>query len=449
MPEAAEIKGNSKRTVRLEPGSPGRVVKRFHAPGALDRLRDGLRARQERRALETAHALGLPVPKALEVTRRADRTGERRWELATELIPDAVSLAEILEGHRPWPVGRSVALCRLGSLLAAMARAGLHHPDLHPGNALLDGAGDAWLVDLRGTRFIRRAESGLASFTVEWTHHLVSLCAATRELLSPRERALCLAAFRRGLPADWSAALDDDTGWTYGIEDRARSLRRQLVARRTRVWFRESSPTVPLEDTGDTGVRRRDLEDDAAQRWVKGSAALADTANHSFLDRTFASKTAARRAWANAARLEEHRIPAARPACLDVRKGRGSSRVLFRVPRGCMALGAGARQANASEYAGTLGQLVGALHDRGFSAPVDPQSVLVEASSPDEPRLLLAPLFALVDFDETTRWRELATTGEAWGTDTTASALFRDAYLAALRHSGAERERLRRGWGRG
>ena len=85
--------------MRLEPGSPGRVVKRFHAPGALDRLRDGLRARQERRALETAHALGLPVPKALEVTRRADPTGERRWELATEWIPDTVSLQIIAQAR--------------------------------------------------------------------------------------------------------------------------------------------------------------------------------------------------------------------------------------------------------------------------------------------------------------------------------------------------------------
>jgi hypothetical protein len=78
-----------------------------------------------------------------------------RGDLATEFIPRASDLVEVLFGNvRKGAAGaaeRQEALRATGKLIAAMARAGIMHPDLHAGNVLLQWEGSAprpFLMDL-------------------------------------------------------------------------------------------------------------------------------------------------------------------------------------------------------------------------------------------------------------------------------------------------------------
>ena len=64
------------------------IVKRYHAPGPLDRLRDPARARREFETLGLLHAAGLPVPRPL---------GVERTEAGVELTMEHV--AEIGRAH--------------------------------------------------------------------------------------------------------------------------------------------------------------------------------------------------------------------------------------------------------------------------------------------------------------------------------------------------------------
>ncbi|MBJ02498.1 MAG: hypothetical protein CMK00_06470 [Planctomycetes bacterium] len=474
MPGAREIKGNVKRTVLREPGGPGqtgRAVKRFHAPGHLDSLRDGARARAEGQALETAASRGLPVPRVLEVVRRAAGTGQasggaetggnagtcggagkgaaatslgdatgERWELCTEWIPDAHSLADILAGHCPWPAGRRQGLKRLGHLLAHVYRAGLHHPDLHPGNALIDDTGQVWLVDLHGATFTEPRAVGGRAPDARWSEHLASLCAATRELLTAGERALCLGTMAQSL--GWEAASSAPDTWRYEIEDRARQLRQQQCARRRRVWLRTSSPTLEFEVGACSGLRRRDLDQDQAADWLTQNTSPAPSDTHAYIGFAFESKQAARAAWTNAARLEEHRLPAARPACYDA----DGARALFRIPRACQGPAPEEHPQPPCPSPAALGHLLGSLHDRALSVPMSLQALLQDQS---DGALLLAPPVQLHAWERAALWPELKRAGATLGVETLTAPAFRAAFLAALRHSRSERRHLEASWGRG
>jgi tRNA A-37 threonylcarbamoyl transferase component Bud32 len=78
-----------------------------------------------------------------------------RADLVTELVPGAMDLVEALFGNvRKGAAGageRQEALRAAGKLVSSLARAGIHHRDLHAGNILLQWHGSApqpYLLDL-------------------------------------------------------------------------------------------------------------------------------------------------------------------------------------------------------------------------------------------------------------------------------------------------------------
>ncbi len=253
------LKGNVKRTVFVErrAGLAPVLVKRFHAPG-WSRLRDRARAASEARALRRAAALGLPVPEVLSVDREAPAAGRgdgargpRQWTLRMGWIEDARPLDRVLaahQGHGPHGPGPSrLRLARrLGELLAAVERAGLLHPDPHPGNVLIDRTGQPWLVDLARTRFGASRSRVLAGFE--------RAVARVRESSSPGFRAAAHLAWR----SQGGSGFDD----VEAVERRAVARRRDEVAARVAVWSRDSSATrIHASTEGGREVLVRALED--------------------------------------------------------------------------------------------------------------------------------------------------------------------------------------------
>ncbi len=279
MPIHREIlKTGPKRTVWIESegGVARRVVKRFHAPGVLDRLKDGHRARREVRALERLAGLGLRVPVGA-IARRS----EGFWQLETDAVPGGASLEHVLDGRAPWPARPGVVARELAALVLQLEAAGLVHPDPHPGNVVLDGDGRAWLIDLARVRR-GSAPAGL----------LVTLAASVREISSRtfRRRYVRAEETLRGLPHRDRNELRD-------LETRARQVRRDAGEAQLDRWTRESGAVTAC--TGRTpGWKLRELPPGP---WTRVR---------------FANEDEARQVWTDLARWREHRIPGPLPVLL-------------------------------------------------------------------------------------------------------------------------------------
>lgn len=284
-----ELKTNVKRTVRLDRGAGGEVTlsKHFHAPG-IGRLRDGIRARSEARALAEAARRGLPVPEVLGLERNG-----ASWTLRLQWIPHARTLDEVTGGldvpatqHPPGSRTRAHRLARaIGSLLASIEASGLQHPDPHAQNVLVDGADKLWLVDLARSRFARPSAAG-------FERTLVLACARFRDLSPRLFRALVFRAYLRARSASFPAP--DPAS----VERRAMEKQREDVARRVRVWRRNSSLTTVAQGPPRT-VRAVEVGDGPAPGWRTR--------------RVECSRTEADGIWAHLARARMHRLPAARP----------------------------------------------------------------------------------------------------------------------------------------
>jgi len=300
------LKHNPRRTVslRFPESGPPVVVKRYHHPGPIARLYDRSRARQESETLARLARSGVRVP-AQARARRA----EEGWELETAWIEGAASLAEILEGRFPAPEGTAVSA---GRLLAAAHAAGLDHPDLHPGNILVQPDGSTWIVDVRGARIVTAVDAALRR------RDLVALIASVRERTSRRTRADFLRAYADALEPAPRAAFSDDPGWIAGIEARARIHRREAVRRSRLRWTRDSS------------VCRRE-GDGFAARIPLGQAERVLVVHGLSWRRLLAC-------WYAAARLCEHAVPSVRP----LRLSRGPDPCAhFALPHGARNLDAG------------------------------------------------------------------------------------------------------------
>ncbi|MBL6756457.1 MAG: hypothetical protein ISQ11_08610 [Planctomycetes bacterium] len=284
-----ELKTNVKRTVRLDRGVGGEVTlsKHFHAPG-IGRLRDGVRARSEARALAEAARRGLPVPEVLGLERNG-----ASWTLRLQWIPHARTLDEVTGGlditappHAPGGRTRVHRLARaIGSLLAAIEASGLQHPDPHAQNVLVDGADKLWLVDLARSRFVRPSAAG-------FERTLVLACARFRDLSTRRFRALVFRAYLRARSASFPAP--DPAS----VERRAMEKQREDVARRVRVWRRTSSLTAVDEGPPRT-VRALEMGEGPEPGWCT--------------QRLDCSRSEADAIWAHLVRARMHRLPAVRP----------------------------------------------------------------------------------------------------------------------------------------
>ncbi|KAA2285646.1 3-deoxy-D-manno-octulosonic acid kinase [Arenimonas fontis] len=100
-----------------------------------------VRALREFRLLGRLREQGLPAPAPLLAGWWRRGLGHR-MAILVERIPGARSLASWLPGDvsaAPWET--------VGAMLARFHRAGLEHADLNAHNILLDGDGQAWLID--------------------------------------------------------------------------------------------------------------------------------------------------------------------------------------------------------------------------------------------------------------------------------------------------------------
>ena len=266
------LKRNVKRTVLADTTPDGRrsLLKVFHASG-LGRLRDRGRARREERAHRLLRAAGLPCAEPLGVERFGGH-----WALRLGWIEGATPLSEALQTGRP-----RVALARrLAALGLTAENARLAHSDLHAGNILVDMAGAVYVADLGEVR-LGAAEGAVREQWVQLAGELMEL--------DPR--------FLAAAGARWRAAGGGDTaGPIAPLVDEARRRRASRLARRVRVWRRESSATRVETEGGRPIVRARA---DAPVGWET--------------HRLDGDRRCVEAAWTTLVRATLHRLPTAAP----------------------------------------------------------------------------------------------------------------------------------------
>jgi tRNA A-37 threonylcarbamoyl transferase component Bud32 len=132
----------------------GLVLKRYNFRKWRNLFKDLVRGSKARRCffralhLETA---GIPTARPLAFAEQRCGGVPLRSYLLMEEIPQAASLFA-------WRGDKRRAIQSLARLIARLHDAGFTHQDLKEGNLLLDGRGEAFLVDLDGLRYVRRVE---------------------------------------------------------------------------------------------------------------------------------------------------------------------------------------------------------------------------------------------------------------------------------------------------
>jgi tRNA A-37 threonylcarbamoyl transferase component Bud32 len=236
LPGATEVKRNPVRSVWRVP-RPGRdavYVKRFRVSALRDAAKHLFvpsRARAEWDASAGLRAAGLPAAEVVAFAERRAGPFLRDAACVVREFPDARELVPWMfrrwgqEG--PWSAevaaARAALLARIGRLLRAMHGAGFLHPDLHGGNLLLAGEGDApdlRVIDLHGVRRLPAPAEGRRRADLAKLLH--SLHTATT------------AAERRGLVAAYAAAGEDGDGLAADMERRMVALEEARVRSRTR-----------------------------------------------------------------------------------------------------------------------------------------------------------------------------------------------------------------------
>lgn len=347
------------------------VVKRFAHPSRLQALRDGRRAHNEFRLLELLHKKGLAVPEPIDV-RRVDGG----WEVRMQWIPNSRSLLELLEGPRDEkPVdGWGKLIIEMGELLAALHVNGIDHPDLHPGNVLVDSTGKPWVVDFHHARLRRK----LSPARIE--EDFASFAAISREYLSSEVRLRFLQAWRTAVPAEIRKHFLDWSRLARRVEEKGRFLRRARVERSVGRWLRSSSRCVVLDDGRSPVFQRRDLPRDF---WELARSGRADRA---VMIVEGDPKANLERIWQNGVRLFEHRLPTLEPLCR--REGRDGW-AIFGKPVGTRKFESERDATRPEVVAELLGELLGELHDRGLTlSSLEPEQLFTEGGE----RLLIPPL---------------------------------------------------------
>jgi tRNA A-37 threonylcarbamoyl transferase component Bud32 len=303
------LKDSLHRSVRLEVDADGRrtVVKRFSSRTLAASTLDRARAAREHRLLGELVARGIPAPRPLSLERV-----EGGWEVRMEWIADAQPLAELLSGAGAWPTSPERAVRRFAELLAKLHGAGVDHPDLHPGNVLLDARGGAWAIDFHKARRVERLNAKAA-----W-RDLTSLAAGVRECTSHRFRARFLVAWLRKAPRELVKALlelggGSRSGLAQKIEARARERRFAAVRKRRDRWLRASSSCTPVS-TPFEGFRRAASSESSGEPNTDPRANL--HAERRALVIEGLSPRDASSIWCCAARLEEHGLATLRPSAM-------------------------------------------------------------------------------------------------------------------------------------
>lgn len=359
------LKDSLHRSVRLEIDAAGAhsVVKRFASRTFAAATLDRARASREHRLLGDLSARGLPTPRPLGLERV-----DGGWEVRMEWIAGAAPLAQLLAARASWPLARERAARTLAELLAALHAAGVDHPDLHPGNVLLDSHGRAWAIDFHKARRARKLR-----VSAVW-RDLVSLAAGVRESTSRRFRARFLLTWLRNAPHELASALLERcdgarSGLAESLESAASARRREAVFARRARWLRESS-SCRVVDGSWSGFERAG---NAASLVIDGLVprdALARDTRAMLLEALEARE--ARAVWCCAARLEEHSLPALRPRAFCQRPRTWLWLQAERAGRPCSSP-VDVRGARALH---SLGWLCAQLADRGLRVTPGPWPVL-------------------------------------------------------------------------
>jgi RIO-like serine/threonine protein kinase len=388
--EGPRLKRGRARSVFVERDrGEDRVVKRFAGPTAIRRFGDRARALREFEILRTLTDRGVRVPHPVATRSRAGG-----HEVVMASVPGAIELERALDGSAPMPVARERLARSLGRLLAELHAAGLDHPDLHAGNALLDADGEPWAIDFHSARLRRALGPELLR------RDLARACAAVRERTTERFRARGFLAWWNELDPRLRTRLGSRAALASDVEERARSLRREVVAKRSVRWLRESKSVRVVRSARGRRFERADV---APQRIEALLTALSDAAANAqrvadgIAVVSGLPRAQTRAAWRAAARLFEHGIRAARPL------------VLIDAPR---PLAVFELAPNSTPYADAprdrairaLGAWFAALHDRGLRLePTALESFWIDPLG----RACLAPPFALADLEQTERARSL------------------------------------------
>jgi tRNA A-37 threonylcarbamoyl transferase component Bud32 len=137
----------------------GLVLKRYNLRKWRNLFKDLFRGSKARRCFFRALHLelaGIPTARVLAFAEQRCCGIPTRSYLLMEEIPQATSLFG-------WQGDKQQALQSLARLLARLHDAGFTHRDLKEGNILLNGAGEPFLVDLDGVRYVRKVEHAWAA----------------------------------------------------------------------------------------------------------------------------------------------------------------------------------------------------------------------------------------------------------------------------------------------
>ena len=285
------------------------VVKRFSSGGLAGATLDRARAAREHRMLSALHGSGVLVPRPLALERSGDA-----WEVRMEWIEGSVTLADVLAKRASWPAGPERAARGLGELLARLHAAGVDHPDLHPGNALLGADGRCWAIDFHKARRVHR----LGRRRV--LRDLVSLTASVRETTRPEFRARAFLAWIRALP-DSLKPPGSPAELAREIETAARHHRVAVVRKRRARWTRHGTACVAVDERFRGFVRRGIAPeaagelDRAARERPPGLGCAASESGELLV--TGLSERDCKRAWLAAARLEEHGLACSAPIAIS------------------------------------------------------------------------------------------------------------------------------------
>jgi 3-deoxy-D-manno-octulosonic acid kinase len=116
------------------------------------------RSEREFQWLKRVRTIGIKAPEPVVAVRRG-RLAYRCW-LVTRKVNDATSLAQ-LSFERPNEVKRALAEC--ARQIDILVENRILHPDLHPGNVLVDTDGRPWLIDFDKTAYYRGRRQRLAA----------------------------------------------------------------------------------------------------------------------------------------------------------------------------------------------------------------------------------------------------------------------------------------------
>ena len=103
-------------------------------------------------------ALGVKSPEPIAAAHHG-RLVYRCW-LVTRKVAEAVSLNQLSIEH---PDAAAKALADCTRQVDILVENRIHHPDLHPGNVLVDALGQSWLIDFDKTGYYRGRRQHLAA----------------------------------------------------------------------------------------------------------------------------------------------------------------------------------------------------------------------------------------------------------------------------------------------